>query len=42
MSILIFVPLTLLAIIAERPRQPKRRSAYRKQPGRTFHCGRSY
>lgn len=39
MSILIFVPLTLLAAIAERPR---RRSAYRKRSGTEFHNGRSY
>lgn len=42
MSILIFVPLTLLAAIAERPRQPRRRSAYRKRSGMEFHNGRSY
>lgn len=42
MCILMFIPLTLVAAVAERPRQPRRRSAYRKQAGRTFHQGRSY
>ena len=42
MSILLFIPAILIAAVTERPRQPRRRSARRKQPGRTFHCGRSY
>ena len=41
MSILIFIPLTLIAAIAERPRKPHYRSAYRKH-ARTIHHGRSY
>lgn len=39
MSILIFVPLTVLAALLERP---QRRSVYRKRAGREMHLGRSY
>lgn len=42
MSILIFIPMSLIAAIIERPRQPKRRSGYRKRTQREFHVGRSY
>ena len=41
MSILIFIPLTLIAVIAERPRKPSHRSAYRPH-ARTIHHGRSH
>ncbi len=37
MTILIFIPLTLIAAITERPR---RRSGYRKRTVREFHVGR--
>lgn len=40
MSILIFVPLSLIAAIVERPRQPRRRSGYRKRTTREFYIGR--
>ena len=38
MCILMFIPLTIVAVIAERPH--KTRNTYRKRTQRTFHVGR--
>lgn len=42
MSILMFIPLTLIAAAAERPAKPRRREAYRKRTTRTFRDGRHF
>ncbi len=42
MCILMFIPLTLIAAIAERPRRSKPRQPFRKRHGREVHLGRSY
>jgi hypothetical protein len=41
-SILMFVPLAMLAAIAEQTRKPARRKAYRKRTAREFRHGRQY
>lgn len=40
MCILMFVPLVVVAAIAEGPRKPRHRAAYRKRTCRTFCAGR--
>ena len=42
MSILMFIPLTLIVAVAERPAKPIRREAYRKRTSRTFRDGRHF
>lgn len=42
MSILIFIPLSLIAAIVERPRKPERAQGYRKRTQREIRLGRQY